>query len=288
MISMRLDDVSRLITQRLETTVDPYINKSKAISALLPYAALQERHVMLDALLDAVRTSNRSIWSSTVPALFNKASPLTIVLVSPWVDWGDPFLADRESLTTLWATATLAVPYTEEIGRSVVDALLHVSGTSFLRSRVPVGIWRWLEKQPYLPPQCRGRTAGGQGDVIRHVRALGDIKIFKSFLLLVWSEWDTPWPSDFLGTRAIIMEDFGGVEMREHREDLIKHLDHVLEQLNQGSRYLQKQKPRVSSWIFQQAKEEYTKIREVLLEVDKGVVGTRSRTSPALNTVLVC
>ena len=105
---------------------------------------------MLDAFLHAVRTSDPFIWCCVVPALFNEASPLTIVLVSPYVDWGDPFLADRGSLITLWATAASAVPYTEEICRSVVDALLHISGTSFLRSHVPVGIWRWLEKQPSL------------------------------------------------------------------------------------------------------------------------------------------
>jgi len=280
MVSVQLDEVSRLITQKLKTIIGPCTRMTKAISALLPYAARQERHVMLDALLDAVRTSGGSIWSCIVPALFSETSPLTIVLVSPYVDWDEPLLADRGSLVSLWATAASAVPHTEEIGRNVVDVLLHVSGTSFLLSRIPVGIWAWLGKRPSLPPTCRGRAMGGCESVIRHVRTLGDIKILKSYLLLVWSQWDTPWPSAFPETCAMITQDFGGEEMRGHRQDLIKHLDRVLEQLDRGLRYLQKQKPRLSSYFFQQAKEEYRKIREVLLEVDRGVVGIQTRTSP--------
>jgi len=279
MVSVQLDEVFRLITQKLETTVGPCVSMTKAVSALLPYADRQERRAMLDALLDAVRTSDWLIWSCIVPALFSETSPLTIVLVSPYVDWDEPLLADRGRLVSLWATAASAVPYTEEIGRNVVDVLLHVSGTSLL-SRIPIGIWAWLGKQLSLPPTCRGRTMGGGEDVIRHVRALGDIKILKSYLLLVWSEWDTPWLGTFPEICAMIVQDFGGEEMRGHRQDLIKHLDRVLEQLDRGLRYLQKQKPRLRSYFFQQAKEEYRKIREVLLEVDRGVLGIQTRTSP--------
>jgi hypothetical protein len=37
---------------------------------------------------------------------------------------------------------------------------------------------------------------------------------------------------------AAIREDFGGIEMGPHREDLIKQVDHVLAQLDRGLGYL--------------------------------------------------
>jgi len=272
------------VAQKLQTAVKPvgrFAPGCKAISALLPYAARQERdgrYVTLGALLHAFRTSEGFIWSRIVPTLFNETSPLTIILVSPYVDWHDQFLADRGSLIALWATAASTVPYTEEIGRSVVDVLLHVSRISFLRSRIPVGIWGWLEKQPSLPPTCRGRTTGSDESVVSYIRGLGDVKILKSYLLLVWSEWDAPWSTGFSETRDLIREDFGGAEMRGHRDDLIKHLDHILERLDRGLEYLQQQKPRLHPSLFQLAKEEYRKIREALLDVDGGAMGPQART----------
>ena len=260
---------------------------SKAFSALLPFAARQEqhqRHLTLDALLRVVRASEGCIWERIIPALFNESSPLTIVLVSPHVEWHSAFLADRGSLLTQWATATSAVSYTEEIGQSVVDVLLYASMYSF----IPVGIWKWLEKQPSLPPKCRGRAMGGDGNVIAYVRSMGDIKILKSYLLLVWSEWDPPWPNTLPETYALIREDFGGTKMSHHRKDLIKHLDRVLVQLNRGLGYLRQQKPRYYPTCFQQAKEGYRRIREVLLEVDRGTVRTRTRTPLGMIIHSVC
>ena len=242
----------------------------------------------LDTLLDAARTSEGPIWDRIVPELFNKTSPLAILLVSPYLNWESTSLADRENLVTQWAAATSATPYTEEIGRSVANVLLRVSPWPFLRSHVPVGIWEWLKKRPSLPPKCRGRTMGSEDCVIRHVRALGDFEILKSYLLLVWSEWDAPWSNAFPEICAIIWEDFGGAEMKGHRGDLIKHLDRILEQLDRGLEYLQQQKPRLLPILFQEANEEYRKIREVLLEVDRGVVRTQIRTPLGMTIHLVC
>jgi hypothetical protein len=47
-----------------------------------------------------------------------------------------------------------------------------------------------VEGQPSLPPECSGRSRGSSADVVRQIRGLGDIEILKSYLLLVWSEWD--------------------------------------------------------------------------------------------------
>ena len=276
MVSVQLDEVSHLITRKLGATVESVslldVPVCKAASSLLPFAARPEQHgryVTLDALLHTFRTSEGFIWNPIVPALFDKISPLTIVLISPYVDWNSTSLADRESLVTQWAAATSAVPYTEEVGQSVVDVLLQVSPWPFLLSRVPIDIWGWLEKRPFLPPKCYGRTMGGEDCVVRHVRALGDINILKSYLLLIWSEWDCPWPTAFLETCTLLKEDFGRSGMRGHREDLIKHLDGVLERLDLGLGYFRRQKPRLHFDHVQEAMEGYRKIREVLLEVDR-------------------
>ena len=291
-ISVQLEEVSCLITRKLETMVETTswfaTRFMKATSALLPFAAREERdgrYLTLDTLLHIARTRDWSVWHRIVPALINETSPLAIVLISPYVDWGDARLADHRRLFTQWAAATSEIPYTEEVGWSVVDVLLQVSEWSFLLSRIPVGMWGWFEKLPPLPPKSHGRALGRCDSAIRHVRGLGDIKILKSYLLLIWSEWDTPWPDNFPNTCALIMEEFGGAEMKRHREDLIKHLDRVLGQFDQGPGYLQQQKPYLYPRFFQQAKEEYRKIREVLVEVNKGVVRTQTRTPPRTITL---
>ena len=293
MVSVQLDEVSHLITQKLETTVETvgqFVPACKAISALLPYAARQEsygRFVTLDVLLDAVRTSEGFIWNRIVPMLFDETSPLTVVLVSPYVDWHSPSLADRGTLLAQWATAATAVPYAEEVGRSVVDVLFQVLMWSFLRPHIPVGIWGLLEKQPSLPPMCYGRTFGTEGNAVRHIRALGDIKILKSYLLLVWSEWDVPWSSSDMC--ALVRADFGGSEAKGHREDLIKRLDRVLERLDRGLGYLRQQKPRLRPDHVQEARRKYRRIREALLEAERGpMVETQTRTPPGMATSLAC
>ena len=282
MVSVKLDEVSRLITQKLGTTVESFslnVPVCKAVSALLPFAARPEQHgryLTLDALLHVLRTCEGVLWDPIVPALFSRINPPTIILISPHVRWVSTSLADRESLVTQWAAAASAALYTEEVGQSVVDVLLQVSPWPFLLSRIPVDIWGWLKKRPSLPPKCHGRTLGSEDCVVRHVRALGDIEILKSYLLLVWSEWDSPWGSSYMC--AVIREDFGGVEMRGHREDLLKHLDHVLGQLDRGLGYLRRQNRNLSSQLFQEAKEGYRMIKGELLEVDREAMETQTCT----------
>lgn len=86
----------------------------------------------LNALLHAARVSKGVIWDYTIPTIFNKTSPLAIVLISPLIDWHDPAIKNREDLVSQWAVAASAVPYTEEAGQSVVDVLLTVSFFHFL------------------------------------------------------------------------------------------------------------------------------------------------------------
>jgi hypothetical protein len=74
-------------------------------------------------------------------------------------------------------------------------------------------------------------------DTVRHFRGLGDVDILKSYFLFIWSEWSQL--SDVGGMLVSIREDFGGIGMGHHRDDLIKRLDHVLGQLDRGLDYLE-------------------------------------------------
>src|SRR5258705_13860698 len=108
-----------------------------------------------------------------------------------------------------------------------------------------VAIWTsWLTKQPALPPICLGRYYGTGLHVVKAVRGLKHIEVFKSYLLITWSEWDTFDSVDEIC--ASMDEDFGGVGMGPHRADLIQRLDHILTQLDQGLGYLRQHNPDVS------------------------------------------
>jgi hypothetical protein len=91
---------------------------------------------------------------------------------------------------TRWGAAALAVPYTEEVGQSVVDALLQIASVDLLRPYIPIELWAWLKKGPTLPPACQGRSFGTAPEVVRLICQLGDTETLKAYFLLVWSEWD--------------------------------------------------------------------------------------------------
>jgi hypothetical protein len=199
-----MEEVSNLITQKLETMVTndqaQIRSKRKAINALFLYAVRPGRsgkQRMADMSLRAAMVSNSEefIWDRAKPfitRLSNTQGPPSldwvIIIASPHVAWDDGSY-DRNTVIR-WAEAAEALPYAEDVSRSVIDALLHIASVNSLRPHIPVGIWTWLKEQPSLPPECSGRSRGSSGDVVRQVRELGDIDILKSYLLLVWSEWD--------------------------------------------------------------------------------------------------
>lgn len=273
----------------------PWRWKLKTLSVLLPYAVLLERNGkprMLDALLCAARASGGLMWFRAEPVihtLFNEASPETIVHVSPHINW--QFLEDSENLIPQWAAATSAIsaiPYTEEVGQitevgQVVDTLLHIAAIDSLRPHIPVGIWAWLEKRPFLPTECVGRRLGTRGHLVHYIRALGNIEILKSYFFLVWSEWDEIWDGRGLTEMQVsIRQDFSGLGMECHRKYLVRRLDQVLEGLNRGGEYLEQNNPRVGEGHIQRAKENYTTLKEVLLEVDRGATKILTRMSPRM------
>ena len=247
----------------------PLQSKRKAITVLLPYAVLRERDgepEMFDSILHAARGSRMSgfAWryiTRFVSTVFSQASPRAIVLASPYIPWGR--LTERGDLIQWWAATASAIPYTEEVAQSVVSTLLQVAHWDNLAQFIPVDLWVWLTKRPSLPPICEGRRTGTYGFVIKMIRALEDIEVLKSYLLLVWSEWDTPNGFDEMCT--LIREDFGGIGTGHHRADLIQRLDHVLGQLDRGLEYLNQQNHYLHEPDIQTMKALYGNLKGILL-----------------------
>jgi hypothetical protein len=188
-------------------------------------------------------------------------------------------------LTVLrWAAAVLAAPYTEELGQSVVGATLHIASDDALRPQIPTDVWMLLRKRPSLPPVCWGRAFGASEGVVRHIRGLGDLEILKSYLLLVWSEWGCLDPLGFGANEMAIsiLEDFCGIGMWGHREDLVKRLDHILGRLDRGHRWLQAYNGSLNEAAFHRSKEQHGELRDVLLEVEREAMAVLAREPPEL------
>ena len=277
---MRREEISNLIIHELVTMAesgDPYQiqSKRKALTAFFPYAVWMEKGGecrTMDAFLSATKVSGpgTSLWGAITPfisTLFEAASDQTVVLTSPRVPWDrEP---DATRAVTRWASAASEVPCTDEVGRIVVDALLSIASVDCLRPHIPIDIWSWLNKRPTLPHVCLGRSAGTRKYVVRCVRKLKDVEILKSYFLLVWSEWDhITYPEALSEMRMTIKKEFKGVEMEDHRKDLIKHLDYVLQQLNQGLGYLRQHKLWIEQDDVQRAKAQYQTFRQDLLQMD--------------------
>lgn len=284
---MQLDKVSALISQELKAMArvnDPQLicSRRKAITALFPYVIWQERdgqHEMLDIFLHVARASQepRFIWCWITPfiaTLLDKESPISLkqaaILVSPHLLWWGS--STGKHMIQLWAIASLDVPYTDDIGHSVVDTLLRIASNASLGPHIPTWMWLWLGRCLYLPPICTGRYLGSDWGVVRAIRALGDVEILKSYLLLIWSEWDYLYHEGYHEMCTLIREDFSGVWMRCHREDLLQRLDHILGQLDLGLEHLQQHKPSLDEDALQQMKKQYGKLKKVVLKEDRGAI----------------
>jgi len=258
--------------------------KRKAIWALLPHAIRLSgggQQQMIGAFSRAFRPSifmQNFVWGHVGPFVARLFSePRThsldraITIVSPHFHSFDQNTFARWSTATL---ATLAVPYTEEVGQSVADTLWQIMVNDALRQHIPIGIWLWSSKQTLIPPVWpwrRGRDPRGW-EATRQFRALGDIEILKSYLLFVWLEWEGLEAYDLAAMRTSIREDFNGIGMGQHREDLRKRLDHVLGQLDRGPEYLERKRPDLLFADTEIAKNQYRELKQVLLEVDEEIL----------------
>lgn len=234
---------------------------------------------MLEIFFRAARSSGQwgFIWHRVRPHIAtllgeeNSArSKRAMIHAFPHIPWGK--FANSQHFIGLWAAAAAsAIPYTLEIGQSVVDALLHIASQDPLRPHIPVGMWSWLNRQPPFPLVCWGRFRDTQRNVVQTVRELGDTQILKTYMLLVWSEWDY---FGFVGLHEMctaIQEDFRGVGMGDDRQDLLQHLDRVLYRLDLGLEHLRQREPSLDEDDLEQMKYEYGELKKVLLEVDADV-----------------
>jgi len=273
--------------------LDQIRSKRKAVAAFFPYAVWQERNGecrTVDAFLLVARASRSGefMWEAIGPFVttpFEEESPdslnRVITLVSPYVRW-DTWSFNKTAVTR-WEKAASAVPYTEAVGRFVVEALLEIASVNSLRPHIPFGIWArlndvwaWLKEQPPLPPVWFGRFRGKTRGVVHGVRELGDIQILKSYLLLVWSEWDCVDLRGFTEMCTSLREDFSGIGMGHHRHDLVVRLDHILRQLHWEG-YIRKHNPRCEEDSFRTSKSQYGKLKELLLEMDKEALSVLTR-----------
>ena len=285
-----MEDVSNLIIWRLDKIVEDGDHrqlqfKHKAITAFLPYAVWRERDgqpEMLDAYLRATRAlrERQPTWDRMdAIKLLSVASPRATVLVSPHIRWGALTGRERSDSVDRWATAASEVPYTEEVGQSVVEVLFQIASEGGLAKYIPTRIWSWLTRRPPLPFTRMGRYAGTRASVVEAIRELGNVEVLKSYFLLIWSELGDLWDnSGFDKMCASIREAFSGIRMGQHRAELTQRLDHVLGQLDQGLEYLHEQNPQLGKSDLRRMKRRYKKLKEVLSEVER-------RTSPPMATV---
>jgi len=270
---------------------DFYLSKPKlmAIAILFLYSIQRGQSGGMD-MFDAVlrcskegvglRRSLAPLMRFTGSGVFNNASPRAVVLASPHVTWSQ--LEGGEELFHKWVAAVSAVPYTEEVGQSVVDALLQIAGNCFLQPYIPIGVWSWLNGRPLLPYVCWGRRLGGHRDVVQAVRALGDSEILTSYLIIVWSDLlQNPFHSKGFAEMCMsIRVDLEGIGVGRHREDLIRQLDYISEQLRWHRDY--EDYPGILVGTARERKDQSYKLRRVLLEVDREAAETLSRVSPML------
>ena len=242
---------------------------------------------MLDAFLRAATTSNFKWYHpSRYTNLFpSKATPRAIILSSPHIPWY--LLDEREDLVQRWAAVVSAAPYTEEFARNVVEALFWIASRKALLSHIPFNAWSWLTKRPSLPPVCGARFFGTYPDVFKTVQELNDIEVLKSYLTLVWSEWDPLQDGGFDEMCVSIPKHFGRTEMGHHRADLIQRLDHILEQLDQGTGHLMQRNPHFREDSFGQMKDQYGKLKDILLGANVEAIARRSDPVIALLCILI-
>jgi len=117
-----------------------------------------------------------------------------------------------------------------------------------------------------------GRSCGSSPDVVHHIRSLGDIELLKSYLLLVWSEWNPLLPAGVPAMEIAIREDFFGTAMQRHREDLTERLDHILGLLDLGFEYPKQYERPMSEFDIRDMRIQYKQLNNVFLELDRSAM----------------
>jgi len=170
--------------------------------------------------------------------------------------------------------AASALPYTDDVCESVVVALLRMAYSDELLSHIPLVAWGWLNKRPVLPPECVALLPPVEESVVQRIEQLGGVKLIASYLHIIWSEKNALLCDELSVMGRLIREELGGIGATGHREDLIRRLDHVLLQLDQGQGN-------------PSAGEDYEGLWRELLEVDGEAVRILTGTSPSYHPFFV-
>jgi len=252
---------------------------------LFRYAVHQERHgdtKLFDAILRLkmrLRSWNPFTWHPFAPEMLTNASPRVSVLAGPPINLEREIsAADAEDLISKWVEAISEVSRTREVARSVVEVLLQIAANPHLRPFIPADLWLWLNKRPSLSPVCGGFLSGCDYRILRTVRALKDIGVLTSYLILIWSEWGyfSFYDGGFEEMQISVREDFKGIGMGCHRAELIQRLDYILGELDRLSRHLDVRSEDENLWYERfgnhwagNMKNKYGEFKRILQEVDQ-------------------
>jgi len=263
------------VTERqLQDLIGP---KFEVIRVLFWYAVRRERCGDADlfgAILNLIKRefyvprSDEIFRHLSASKMFTHGSPRAVALAGPYIHWGQGQSVDTQGLVSKWVGGISVAPRTKEVARSVVDTLLQIAANPHLRPLIPSDIWSWLNVRPSLPPGCGGLSWGRDRDVIRTVRALGDIEILVSYLILIWSKSRLLDSDGYAEIQISICEDFKGIDMGHHRAELIQRLDSI--SINQPS-------AAITEFFWRRTRGQYQEFKRVLQEVDQKATETLNR-----------
>jgi len=166
----------------------------------------------------------------------------------------------------LWMETASAVPYTDDVGGSVVVGLLNMASSDRLLSHIPLVAWNWLKKLPVLPPECGELLPEATESAVRGIHQFGGAKLTALYLHTIWSEEHKPRYDEIPVMSRLIREELGEIGAAGYRTDLIRRLDHVLLRLDQSQ----------GDWWVKARHEDF---RSELLEVDEKAMNILTGTS---------
>jgi len=221
----------------------PDWRQAEAIRVLFWYAVHQERcgdTDLFDEILRLAGTeSNRHqlhklLCPLGVSKMFTHASTRVIILVTPRLGLATEQFSVAQDLISKWLATVAVAPHTEEVVRSVVIALLQIAANGDLWLSIPADVWLWFNERPSLPPTYPIDSMWkSDRDIVRTIRGLNDTGVLTSYLIMIWSKWETVSSVDYPEMRTSVREDFKGIGMGFHRAELIQRLDYVLGELDQ-------------------------------------------------------